>query len=143
MCPYLPNLSARSLSEVMKLKPNTPRHRHRSGLYCEHKQTHTRAHIHQLTLQQKSQQIVLGLHHSTACKFEELTATIQPGLHHTVMRCFFWPVNPYFWSFPFFPHTHHTTYSGKHWLLVTTQENERKVRRSLRKKHTQTHTHTI
>ena len=34
----------------------------------------------------------------------------------------------------FFSHTHHTTYSGMHWLLVTTQENERKVRKSLRKR---------
>ena len=69
-------------------------------------------------------------------------------------------MNPYFWSFHFFPHTHHTTYSGMHWLLVTTQKNERKVRKSLRKRrktcvtiiapygavvcaatHTHTHTH--
>ena len=81
---------------------------------------------------------MLGLHHSTACKDEELTVTIQPGLHHTaIWSDIFWPVNPYFWSFHFFffsPHTHHTTYSGMHWLLVTTQENERKVRKSLRKR---------
>ena len=78
---------------------------------------------------------MLGLHHSTACKAEELTATIQPGLHHTAMKWLFWPVNPYFLVFfIFFTHTHHTTYSGMHWLLVTTQENERKVRRSLRKR---------
>ena len=32
-----------------------------------------------------------------------------------------------FFIFFFSPHTHHTTYSGMHWLLVTTQENERKV----------------
>ena len=31
---------------------------------------------------------MLGLHHSTACKTEELTTTIQPGLHHTAMK---WP----------------------------------------------------
>ena len=112
---------------------------------------------------------MLGLHHSTACKAEELTVTIQPGLHHTaIWSDIFWPVNPFFWSFSFFffPHTHHTTYSGMHWLLVTTQENERKVRKSLRKRrktcvtiivgnrtrnlsignrctyHTHTHTHT-
>ena len=83
---------------------------------------------------------MLGLHHSTACKAEELTVTIQPGLHHTaIWSDIFWPVNPYFRSFHFFffffsPHTHHTTYSGMHWLLVTTQENERKVRKSLRKR---------
>ena len=49
---------------------------------------------------------------------------------------FFWPVNPYFLVFFkfIFPHTHHTTYSGIHGLLVTTQENERKVRKSLRKR---------
>ena len=43
---------------------------------------------------------------------------------------------PTFWSFLFYflPPTHHTTYSGMHWLLVTTQENERKVRKSLRKR---------
>ena len=51
------------------------------------------------------------------------------------MKWLFWPVNPYFLVFLiFFTHTHHTTYSGMHWLLVTTQENERKVRRSLRKR---------
>ena len=99
---------------------------------------------------------MLGLHHSTACKAEELTVTIQPGLHHTATWSdIFWPVNPYFWSFHFFfpnthhttyhpyfwsfsffffPHTHHTTYSGMHWLLVNAQENERKVRKSLRKR---------
>ena len=32
---------------------------------------------------------MLGLHHSTACKAEELTATIQPGLRHTAMKWFF------------------------------------------------------
>ena len=32
---------------------------------------------------------MLGLHHSTACKGEELTATIQPGLHHTAMKWLF------------------------------------------------------
>ena len=79
---------------------------------------------------------MVGLHHSTACMAEELTATIHPGLHHTAIK---WPFlaseSLLFWSFSFFsPHTHHTTYSGKHWLLVTAQENERKVRSSLRKR---------
>ena len=40
-------------------------------------------------LQQKPKQLVLGLHHSTTCKAEELTATIQPGLHHTAMKWLF------------------------------------------------------
>ena len=64
---------------------------------------------------------------------EGLTATIQPGLHHTAMKWLFSGQRiPTIFSI-FFPHTHHTTYSGMHWLLVTTRENERKVR-SLRKR---------
>ena len=78
---------------------------------------------------------MLGLHHSTGCKAEELTATIQPGLHHTAMKWHFLASESLlFGLFYFFPHTHHTTYTGMHWLLVTTQENERKVRKSLRKR---------
>ena len=82
---------------------------------------------------------MLGLHHSTACKAEELTATIQPVLHHTAMQWLFLASESllfglFFLFFSFSPHTHHTTYSGMHWLLVTTQENERKVRKSLRKR---------
>ena len=78
---------------------------------------------------------MLGFHHSTACKAEELTATIQPGLHHTAMKWLFLASESLlFGLFIFFTHTHHTTYSAMHWLLVTTQENERKVRRSLRKR---------
>ena len=64
-----------------------------------------------------------------------MTATIQPGLHHTAMKWLFLASESLlFGLFYFFPHTHHTTYSGIHWLLVTTQENERKVRKSLRKR---------
>ena len=103
-------------------------------------------------LQQKPEQLVLGLHHSTTCKAEELTATIQPGLHHTAIKWLFLASEfLLFGLFHFFPHTHHTTFAGMHCLLVTTQENERKVRKSLRKRrktcltiitHTHTHTHT-
>ena len=54
---------------------------------------------------------MLGLHHSTACKAEELAATIQPGLHHTAMKWLFLASESLLLVFfLFFPHTHHTTY---------------------------------
>ena len=65
----------------------------------------------------------LGLHHSTACKAEELTATIQPGLHHTAMKWLFWPVNSYFLVFFIFsPHTSHHVL--RHALAVGNQPGE-------------------
>ena len=80
---------------------------------------------------------MLGLHHSTACKADELTATNFSLVSTTqLIEVTFsgqWiPIFHFF--FHFFLHTHTHTYSGIHWLLVTTQENERKVRKSPRKR---------
>ena len=65
---------------------------------------------------------------------------------HSCLKWLFLASESLFFIFPFFLRTH-TTYSGIHWLLVTTQENERKVRKSPRKSsfsdtHTHTHIHT-
>ena len=66
-------------------------------------------------LLQKLWQLVLGLHHSTACKAEELTVTIQLGLHHTAMkRLLLASESLLFGLFHFFPDTHHTRYSVMH-----------------------------
>ena len=77
---------------------------------------------------------MLGLHHSTACKAEELTVTIQPGLHHTaIWSDIFWPVNPFFGLFHFFlflfflffpAHTSH--HILRHALAVGNHPGERK-----------------
>ena len=42
----------------------------------------------------------------------------------------------FFFPFSTHTHTHHTTYSGIHWLLVTTQENERRARRMRKRRKT-------
>ena len=69
-------------------------------------------------LQQKPLQLVLGLHHSTACKAEELTATIQPGLHHIAMKWLFLASESLlFGLFIFFTHTSHHTHTHTHGIF--------------------------
>ena len=73
---------------------------------------------------------MLGLHHSTACKAEELTATIQPGLHHTAMK----------WLFLAHIHRHRHAHTRTH---TDTHAHTDTHRHTDTHTQTRTHTHTL
>ena len=99
----------------------------------------------------------LGLHHSTACKAEELTATIQPGLHHTAMKWLFLASESLlcglfiFLFFPVYTSHHilrHALAVGNHpgeWKKSQGESEKEKKdvcdHNSIRNTHTHTHTH--
>ena len=55
-----------------------------------------------------------------------LTATIQPGLHHTAMKWLFWPVNPYFLVFFIFSTAHTSHHILRYALVVGNHPGELK-----------------